>query len=158
MTVDAKQAWKQWLDEIEQEAQDLERLAEALDGESSPFRSDVLALRIDTDGGRAAYTRIREAFADLRRTTVVKLRGEAHEVRKVPAEAKWLGDPKRSRQLDIIALPTYDDQRPLVRALPRATRDSLGHAGHRLLRSYREGVLIDRIVAGARLYAATRKP
>ncbi len=153
---DAKQAWKQWLDEIKKEAADLERLAAALDGEASPFRPEVIAIQVDTDGGRAAYVGIGEAFADVRRKTCIALRGRAHEIRKLPAEAKWLGDPKRAAVLAVVALVEDDEQNVASKALPRATREAIGWSGHRLIHGYRPRALVDRIVAGARLYAATK--
>jgi hypothetical protein len=153
---DAKQAWKEWLDEIEQEAADLEGIAFGLTGEINPFRADAASIRVATDGGKKVHVGVRDEVENLRAEIETRLRVDVVRLRADAAIAKWLGDPKRAATLEVVAM-TGDEHRKAYRCLPTTTRDAV--SGRRLHR-WNDGndLRIERIVAGARLYAATRKP
>lgn len=146
-----QKAWKQWCNEIEREADDVDRMADAL----NTFQVELP--EATTDGGRGVSAKIHAVFDDVLRKKVGELRGMAHTIRKLTSEARWLGDRKRTRILEIVSLQSWAEQRPLVDSLPKVTQEAIGWSGHRLTRN-NGNMFIDRIIAGARLYAATRAP
>lgn len=145
--------WKEWRAAILQEAADIETAADALERMPLEPTQGIVAL------GTVGQTALDEALAQLRIEHVRGvgwLRAQAIALRLDMEHAKWLGDPKRAAALDVVAMTDSGAQRKALDRLPTVTATAVRN---RNLHRWRAGDFprIDRIVAGARLYAAMKE-
>lgn len=155
--MNAKEAWKQWLDALNREAAEIDAAGDALASitlETSPL--------IDVGpAGREALDRAMSAISKRSTDSLAIIRGEAARRRDFAAVAKWLGEPKRAAVLRVVAERTRNDQVTAARreGIPRSTQRAAEDRG--LFRSWngdepQRCARIDRIIEGARLYAAAK--
>ncbi len=153
---DAKQAWSAWRALVIAEAKDLELAADALDA-SLLTRYGYHQLRTD---GREAFDSAETTILALKAQRVLTIRARAKARRELAKIAMWLGDPKRRDALIIAAKITREKQqndRRLTKVMDNSfDRRDLWRPWKHLMDSMpQQNARIDRIVAGARLYAAT---
>lgn len=158
----ANEAWKQWRDEVRREAKDIDAAAdllERLELSASPALYAGLGTR-----GRAALDDGEALIRDARAHAVFAIRAQAESVREVVKIAKWLGEPGRGLVLEVVSQRGSAEQREAASRLRLTVQSRDCIANRKLWRPSnpqythfaRDNALINLIIAGARLYAATR--
>ena len=154
--------WKEWRVAVLAEAADIEaaaKLLERLELSVSPVAYAGLGIH-----GRAALDEGESLIRDARAHAVFAIRATAVPLREMVTIAKWLAEPGRDLVLEAVSQSGSAEQREAANRL-RLTRTAVETITHRKLwrpsnPQYtgfeRDNARIDRTVAGARLYAATK--
>lgn len=151
------ETWKEWKQALEAEIHDIEAAADV-------FGRAFVTVRVISLGetGNRLLTVAEDGLLTERDRRAAGIRSHTKPLRDAIAYAKWLGDPKRAAVLEVVSQPTFEAQHEARRTLTKVAKNTIStrclwrpsnpqYTGFEV-----DNARIDRIVAGARLYAATK--
>lgn len=154
MTESKPTTWAEWRAAVMREADDIEAAADLLEAARLRPESEIGYLRLGPLGQET--WRNGADWADKTKVQAVQnARSKAAGHRYLVTVAKWLGAPARDHILTVVAMETLEGQRAAARKLTKVASATIDNRMlWRLSRS--DLTRIDRIVEGARLYAASQ--
>jgi hypothetical protein len=156
--------WKEWRAAVLAEAADIEAAAYML--ERAELSTNPVLFAGLGSHGRTALDEGLASIREERARAVARIRGTVTPLRDAVKIAKWLTEPGRESVFEAVSHPTSAEQREAASRLRLTVQSRETIQNRKLWRPSnpqyvhfeRDNARIDRIIAGARLCAATRKP